>query len=717
MNQEQRSSRPAPGSDSFEADNLSEASMARPAGQNMLKQVLHGFIRRWYWIALGLCLGLVWGDYQLGKIPKLYSATATLLIKEQTASVMGRDQVDEISLRSQEALNTVVARIRRGSLLERVASRQDVRDLPGIVPPPVDWRPKWLLRRLGKASAATAGQTAAPPVANGGTLAGWLGVSVRHGTRLLDISITHPVPEVAKALADAVAYEYLAEIATTSTKGRSKVIDLLEYESKEARASLRDASSTLSIYSRALEVHKLLAAKETETVALQRRYLPKHPRMIEAGAELKQLQESFICEFEIAREATSDRSYWEGTELPEPQTDPAKYLRSARQQLLAHIGVLQSEISSSTSVFNGMLTRIQETSVNQESEESSAEVSELASVPGSPSSPDPTKVRSSGVMGGIFGGLLLAFLFLRLDNKYQTVSQIANATGVPILGAVPEIKLHHLAVAEKSYRKRHPDEVVDMRAAWEKRVVFRNGSASTSYAEMYRALRASVSRLGDESMRKITLFSSALPGEGKTLTSANFAAGAAGQGRKTLLIDLDLRKPAIHRMFGLAREHEHGGITECLANLATYEEVICHESGHEHLDLILGGKHAPNPGELLNTDRLRELLAQACRDYEVVVLDTAPFLAVPDTRIIAPLAHNFCLVAKADYVPKGAIRRALEILQDDCIPLSGIIFNGYRERRYLMGDNYSYGYYKPSRYGSTYRYSYDSYGSYGYSGG
>ena len=183
-----------------------------------------------------------------------------------------------------------------------------------------------------------------------------------------------------------------------------------------------------------------------------------------------------------------------------------------------------------------------------------------------------------------------------------------------------------------------------------------------------------------------------------------------------MLIDLDLRKPAIHKIFGLAREQEHGGITECLANLAPFEEVICRGSEQPNLDLILAGKHAANPGELLNTGRLREILAQACRDYEVVVLDTAPFLAVPDTRIIAPLAHNFCLVTMADYAPKGAIRRALEILEEDGIPLSGIIFNSYKERRYLMGENYSYGYYRTSRYGRSYRYSYDSYGSYGYSG-
>ena len=231
---------------------------------------------------------------------------------------------------------------------------------------------------------------------------------------------------------------------------------------------------------------------------------------------------------------------------------------------------------------------------------------------------------------------------------------------------------------------------------------------------MYRVMRASITLLGDEMKRKITLFTSSLPGEGKTLTSTNFAVAAAGQGRKTLLIDMDLRKPSVHKFFGLPRVQVNGGLTECLANLASFEEVILRETGQPNLHLILAGKTAPNPGELLETGRLHELLEQACREYDVVVLDTAPILAVPDTRIIAPLAHNLCLVARAEHSPKGAVRRTLQILAEDGTHISGLIFNGFVERRRLMGENYSYGYYKTSRYGRAYRYGYGgAYGAYG----
>ena len=673
-------------------------------------------IGRWYWIALGLVLGALGAAYYLAKTPKLYTATTTLLIKQQTTSVMARDQAEDIDMRTIEGMNTIAQRIGRMDLLERVASRQDVRALPGLMPRPVNWMPEWLSEKLGKDSAAeTTPQAPPPPSSLGGMIGGWMNISIRRGTRLLDISITHQVPEVTKAVADAVAREYLAEIASARTEGRSSSIDLLQKQSEEARASLQTARGSLTIYARALEVHRALDAKEAQTDALRRRYLPKHPKMLTAAAELQKLQEQFLEEFDVARQAANDKSYWEvaAKQLPDRTSQPDEFLRMARQQLLSRIGVLESEIQSSTSVFNSMLTRIEESSVNQESTESSTEVSNLARVPGPPSSPVPSKIYAMGSLGGLAAGLLLALLLCRIDNKYHTVSQLAGDTGVNVLAAIAEISTRHIEIAEREYQKRNPDDKQDYHKSWDPRLLFRPGTASTSYAEMYRVLRASVTLLGDESKRRITMFSSALPGEGKTMTSANFALAAAGQGRKTLLIDLDLRKPSVHKAFGLTRERAEGGATECLAGQAPFEQVVIRDTGVENFHLILSGKRAPNPGELLSTGRLNAMLDEACSQYDVVVIDTAPLLAVPDSRIIAPVVDNLCLVVRAEYVPKGAVRHVLDVLEEDGTTPSGIVFNGFLEKRRLMGENYSYGYYKTSRYGRAYRYGYGSYGAYG----
>ncbi len=493
----------------------------------------------------------------------------------------------------------------------------------------------------------------------------------------------------------------LVEISSARSAGRSTSIEILQKQSDEARTSLQTARGSLAIYSRALDIHNALDAKELEVSTLQRRYKSKHPRMMVAEAELKNLRTQFLREFEVARQAPNERAFWDSASknLPASPDDSDAYLRAARQQLLARNGVLESEIQSSTSVFNSMLTRIGETSVDQESTDTSAEISNFARVPGWPSGPDTRKTTTTGGIAGLAGGLLFALLLGWIDNKYHTVAQIAAETRIPILASIAELNLRHIALAERNFRKRHKIEG-NLSGDWDPRLMFRPGVSTTAFAEMYRILRASVSLLGVESNRKVTLFSSALPGEGKSLTSANFALAAAGQGRRTLLIDLDLRKPALHKFFGYSREQmAQSGITECLANQSPLSDAIIRDTGVQNLHFVFSGRRAPNPGELLSTGRMYALLEEACGLYDVIVLDTAPLLSVPDTRIIAPLIDNFCLVCRAEYVPKGAVRHVISTLEEDGTTICGIVFNGFHEKRSLIGENNSYGFYKTSRYG------------------
>ena len=700
----QRSSR-AP--ESFEdlefTDDFDEPSRSGPRPQGHRNRLLKEISGRWYWIALGGVLGVLAGGYYLSKAPKQFTAVSTLLVKQQVVSMMASDrQVESLDPRSVEALNTIVERIRRADLLERVASHPEVRDAPGLIQPATDWLPGWLSSQIERNGPAAEGKLEVPtPAELAGDISRWMNVSVRRGTRLVDVSVTHPVPEVSKVLADAVVTEFLEESATNRSDKRETSISLLEKESDGARSRLEGARGALATYSRTLEVLKELDEKEAAVNSLKLRYLPKHPKMIAAEGELAAKKQRFIEEFEIARQAVSDRSYWESLKdsLPGSSGESDDYLRMARQQLLARSSVLGSEIESATAVFNSMLTRKEEAGVDRQADHSTAEINNLARVPGRPSEPVARKVYGAGGAGGAAIGLAFAFLLVRLDNRYHTVAQITAETGETVLAAISQIKERHLDAAAKIGPPPPPEPYRRLQDEWDSHLIFRPETSRSVYAEMYRVLRASVSLLGDETARKITLFTSAIPGEGKTSTSANFALAAAAQGRKTLLIDFDLRKPSVHEIFGLQRSIRPG-ITECLANQCAFEEIIHQESGQENLHLALSGTRAPNPGELLDAGRIRNILARACRDYDVVVLDTAPLLAVPDTRILAPLVHNVCLVVRADHTPKGAVQRVLDILHDDATSICGLVFNGFQEKRRRMNDNYSYGYYGSSSYGA-----------------
>lgn len=707
-----RSRRQSADLEDFEDDDLMADGMTRQAGGEKTKQLIIDLFGRWHWIVFGLILGVLGGFYYLSKAPKSYQTRATLLIKQATSSVMSsRDQVDEMDYRTLEAMNTVAERISRPELLQKVAARPEIRALPGLMPKSINWLPEKASKWFAKKDKSEASGAVPAPASLAGAISGWTTISVRRGTRLLDISIAHERPEVAKALADTIATEYQAEVTGDRSSGRNSSLQILIDESDAAKKRLQTAQSAMGSYQRALLTLRDLEARETAAAELARRYLPKHPKMVTAMAEKISLQQRFLMEFETARESTVDREYWDAhvAEWKEAGGDEMSKLATARRLLVARGNVLESEIGSQTSVFNSILTRIHEADINQQQVESDVKVSSLAQLPGGPVFPVVSKVMTLASVSGLTLGVLLAMFFIRLDNKIHTVAQVERETGLPALAAISDIQVKALS---KKFRKRDGStEEPDACKLWDPRLVFRDGMSMTTVAEMFRVLRASVSLLGDEKKRRLTLFSSSLPGEGKTLISSNFALAAAQQGRRTLLLDLDLRKPAIHKVFGLKRDFHHNGVAEVLAGQAAFEEAIFKDTGAPNLHLMLAGKSVPNPGELLNAASLEEFLKTAAANYDLVVIDSAPLLAVPDTRIIIPMVNNFCLVVRADYVPKGAVRRVISMMENDNNLPSGIVFNGFTEKRRLMGQNYSYGNYQTSRYGKAYRYGYGSYGS------
>ncbi len=708
-----RSNRPSQDLDGdYEDDDMYDGGSSRPAGQEKMKQLGSDLLGRWHWIALGLILGVLAGSFYLSKAPRIYQTRSTLLIKQGTSSVMAtRDRVDEMDYRTLEAMNTIAERITRPELLQKVASRPEIRALPGLMPEAVVWLPEWASKWFSKPSDQEEGKAGVPPPASlAGAISSWTKISVRRGTRLLDVMVSHPNPAVAKTLADTIAIEYQAELTGARSSGRSSSLQILVEESESARKRLQTAQNAMANYQRALITLKDLELREAAATELSRRYLPKHPKMTAAAAEADSVKQRFLSEFDAAINSAADRDYWDSNaaEWKEATGNEITKLATARRLLLARGNVLESEINSQTSVFNSILTRIQEADINSQAVESEMDISSLAQLPGLPISPVVPKVLAIASAGGLAFGVLLAMIFIRIDNKFHTVAQLERETELPVLAAISDIQLKSLA---SSGKEKNESEAIKR---WHKLLVFREAYSSTTYAEMFRVLRASVSLLGDEKKRRITLFSSALPGEGKTLVSSNFALAAAQQGKRTLLIDLDLRKPAVHKAFGLKRDSHVHGVTEVLTGNATFEEAIFTDTGAPHFHLMLAGKSAPNPGELLNASSLEDFLKTATDAYDLVVIDSAPLLAVPDTRIIAPLVDNFCLVVRAEYVPKGAVRRALSLLeQDDNLP-NGLVFNGFLEKRRLIGQNYSYGNYQTNRYGKAYRYGYGSYGaSYG----
>lgn len=202
--------------------------------------------------------------------------------------------------------------------------------------------------------------------------------------------------------------------------------------------------------------------------------------------------------------------------------------------------------------------------------------------------------------------------------------------------------------------------------------------------EQYRTVRTNLQFSSVDQDLQTMLLTSAGPGEGKSMTSANLAVVYAQQGKKVLLIDADLRKPTIHYTFRLDNLR---GLSNALVSNMSLQEIVS-PSDVGNLDLISCGPIPPNPSELLGSKRMKELVREARQAYDIIIFDTPPVLAVTDAQILANLCDGVVLVVRSKKTEFDAADKAIELLQSANAKILGTILND-RDKKEM---NYYYYY-------------------------
>jgi tyrosine-protein kinase Etk/Wzc len=271
----------------------------------------------------------------------------------------------------------------------------------------------------------------------------------------------------------------------------------------------------------------------------------------------------------------------------------------------------------------------------------------------------------------------VGFIFARqtLRNKVLTTKEIEKATRVQVIS-----------------------EIVNEQGMVP--IVIANSRNSSPIGEQFRALRTSLSQINNNQSRgKVILFTSSISGEGKSFVSSNIAVSLALSGRKTIILELDLRKPKLSKIFKLNTKGP--GLGDLLNGEVTKEEVIQQTAQHANLFAMHAGGPVDNPSELLESQHMVDLIERLRDEYDTVLIDSPPLRLVTDAMILAPLSDMTMYLIRQGYTGKEELEFIKQLEDENALPNLRLIFNGLENDRYGYGYNYDYSYYSGAQTADT----------------
>ncbi|OWY62546.1 hypothetical protein B7486_57840 [cyanobacterium TDX16] len=289
-------------------------------------------------------------------------------------------------------------------------------------------------------------------------------------------------------------------------------------------------------------------------------------------------------------------------------------------------------------------------------------------MPASPVSPDHRKDLLVGLAAALVLAAAVAFVREQLDDSLRTKEELERQTGMPVLGLVPSVAGWRDGDEPHLETRAHP---------------------RSSTSEAYRTLLTSIDFLGVDREIRLLQLTSASPGEGKTTTAANLAVAFADAGRRTLLVCCDLRRPRLHRFFGIPADPGFASVLLGSIDLADATVAVRDTPG---LEVLAAGPMPANPAELLRGARARDLLRRLRDDYDLVIIDSPPVLPVADALVLAREVDATVVVASADHTTRRRLKRAVEQLRQVAAPLVGCVFNNVTHAEDYGYDVSYYGY-------------------------
>lgn len=348
---------------------------------------------------------------------------------------------------------------------------------------------------------------------------------------------------------------------------------------------------------------------------------------------------------------------------------------------MVELEILADNALSNRVLYEQLFSSLQQANIQAGVSATNLDLVDIARPPAQPSRPDWLIYPGVAFAIGLVVGIVFALIRENMDDLLVTTEQVEKVGRLPVLSYIP------LPVAEK----RQPEKEGEGEAGAETSLLITRSNSPS--AEAYRALRTSIVLSTVDSPLKVLLITSPLGGDGKTTISYNVAVAFAQHGQRVLLVDCDMRKPAMNVLF---HTQKAPGLSEVLTGGLELESVLRPHATLDNLFLVPSGTIPPNPAELLSSRRFKAFLEEAKQQFDLVMLDSPPVLMVTDPVIMSTEVDGTILVVRSKKTKRPVLKRTMEVLSQSYGRKLGIVVNCLDTKS--VEYYYSYGYYGDNKY-------------------
>ncbi|GIW47788.1 MAG: chain-length determining protein [Deltaproteobacteria bacterium] len=703
-----------------------------------LKDYLDILLRRKWIVVSCLLITVVTTTVASLVMTKIYRAEAIIEIAPENPKITAFEEVVEVEAKQDEFYETQYRLIKSKTLAKRVVEALGLEKHPEFAPE--DEKPGFLaLARTtfaelfsldGDGKVDPSERIREEQAREENLVSAFLdrvSVSPERKSRLVRVSFESSDPELSARAVNTLIDKYIEWVLERKIEATKSAREFLERQLREVKAKLERAEEELSAFAKGAdivsldeklnltlkqlaELNEALSKAETERLskealyrevkqgnyeylpqvigdpsiqALREEYTrlrsqydnlsviygPNYPDVKQIGAQIQRVEK------EIGRRVNgiveSIRKDYQAAltkeKLLRQRAEEQKRLVTELNDKAIQYRILEREVETNKSIYQSLLQRLKETEVTSGIKVTNIQVVDYASVPFFPYRPNIKLNVLLALVLGLAAGCSLAFVLEHFDNTIKDEEDIKRRFSfLPFLGVVPLAAEGETEIEKISYK--NPKSLI---------------------SEAFRVIRTSLLYSSAEHPPRSILVTSSQPLEGKTTSASNLALSIIQSGLKVALVDADLRKPRLHKVF--LNGNTPFGLSSYLVGRIELQGIIYHTEING-LDLIPAGPIPPNPAELLGSNRMKELVERLLEEYDHVIIDGPPVMGIADSRLLCRIVDGVLLVTSLGITQRSALRSCVEELLRVRGKIVGTIVNRFESKKGKYGYNYYYYY-------------------------